>query len=188
MSRIGLKPIIIPEGVTITVKDKVVTVSKGEKSLTQALPQEVKVVVSENEVKVSVLKQDKTTKALHGLIRSLINNMVLGLTEGFSKTLELQGTGFRVNPKQDLPAGRQGIELALGFSHPVVYTPPVGITLEVKDQKLIIVSGIDKQLVGQVAANIREFKKPDAYKGKGIRFQGESIKLKPGKAAKAAGE
>ena len=107
--------------------------------------------------------------------------MIIGATKGFPKTLELEGTGFRVNPKGE------AIEMSLGFSHPVVYTPPQGIKLEVKENKIITITGADKYLVGQAAANIRQLKPPDVYKGKGIRYQGEQVKLKPGKAAKAAG-
>ena len=127
------------------------------------------------------LKRTKTSKALHGLTRSLIQNMVIGVTQGFTKTLELQGTGYRVKPQG------QGIELSLGFSHPIIYQAPAGIKLEVKDQKIITISGPDKQMVGQVAAELRHFRPPDVYKGKGVRYQGETVKLKPGKAAKAAG-
>lgn len=182
MSRVGAKPIPIPESVTVTVVGKVITVKASKGELAQILPAAVKVAVADNHILVSVKPVTDQNRALHGLFRSLINNMIIGVTAGFSKTLELTGTGFRVNLKD------KDIELSLGFSHPVVFVTPEGITLAVKDQKIITVIGADKQLVGQVAANIRKLRPPDAYKGKGVRYQDELVKLKPGKAAKAAGE
>lgn len=179
MSRIGQKPINLPENITARVSDNKVTVKSSKTSISQIIPEKIKVEVKGNQVIVSRSDDVRQTKALHGLIRSLIANMVIGVTDGFQKTLELQGTGYRVSQKG------AGIELSLGFSHPVSYEPLENIKLEVKDQKIIVISGIDKQLVGQTAAEIRAFKSPDAYKGKGIRYQDEVVKLKPGKAAKA---
>ncbi|OIN88099.1 50S ribosomal protein L6 [Candidatus Beckwithbacteria bacterium CG22_combo_CG10-13_8_21_14_all_01_47_9] len=122
-----------------------------------------------------------------GTQKSLLANAVIGLTSGFAKTMEIVGTGYKAVIKdQGLPAGRQGLELSLGFSHPVSFSAPEGITLTVKDNRFITVAGADKSLVGQVAANLRRLRRPDVYKGKGVRYQGEIIKLKPGKAAKAA--
>ena len=180
MSRIGKQPVIIPEGVNIDIKDSLITVSSKGKTLTQRIPKGIKVNLEKNLAIVTAKNSSNQTKAFHGLIRSLLFNMVEGVTKGYSKTLILEGTGFRVEAKD------KGIKLSLGFSHPIIYESPELIKLEVKDNKTIIISGSDKQLVGQVAAKIREFKKPDSYKGKGIRYQDEVVKLKPGKAAKAA--
>jgi len=180
MSRIGKKPIIIPDNVNISLADNIITVKSGNNQSTQPIPAEIKVEIQDKQVIVSSKKITKTTKALHGLIRSLINNMIIGVTEGYEKVLELHGTGYRVNPKGT------AIELTLGFSHPVVFDPPQGITLTIEENKIIHIKGIDKQLVGQVAAKIKHFRKPDVYKGKGIRYKDEFIKLKPGKSAKAA--
>ena len=181
MSRIGKQPITIKEGVTVTIKDDIVSVKSAKAELTERIPENIKVEVKDNQILVSVTKPTKQSKAFHGLTRSLIANMMTGVTDGYTKTLELQGTGYRVNSKG------KDIELSLGFSHPVEYQAPEGIILEVQDQKLIIITGINKQLVGQVAAKIRNLRSPDSYKGKGVRYQGEVVKLKPGKAAKAAG-
>ena len=180
MSRIGKQPVIIPQGVTVTVAAGLVTVKSASAELSQAIPTGIKVMIKDNQVICEPISKTEDVSALHGLIRSIIFNLVLGVTKGFTKTLEIQGTGYRVKPSGN------GIELSLGYSHPVIYNPPTGIKLEIKDNKFIVVSGPDKHLVGQVAANIKKFRRPDAYKGKGIRYQGEIIKLKPGKAAKAA--
>ena len=182
MSRIGKQPIIIPENVTVTIKGDEVLVKKDQTQLTQKIPMGIKVKLKDNIVIVSKLKNTKQTKALHGLVRSLIQNMVIGVTEGYKKTLELQGTGFRVAAKG------KGIELALGFSHPVVYEAPEGVKLEVTNQTTIIVSSANKQKVGEVAATIRHFKTPDSYKGKGIRYIDEHVRKKEGKKAVASEE
>ena len=186
MSRIGRQPIIIPNTVTVTLDGSKLTVKSEKAELKLTLPREIKVEIKDGQALVTLNKNQKTT-ALHGLYRSLINNMVIGVTEGYVKKLELVGTGFRANLKQNLPAGRQDIEMSLGFSHPVEFAAPDGITFAVEEQKTITVSGADKYVVGQTAANLRKLRVPDAYKGKGIRYQGEVIKLKPGKAVKAAG-
>ncbi|MBU1085572.1 MAG: 50S ribosomal protein L6 [Candidatus Beckwithbacteria bacterium] len=180
MSRIGKQPVIIPKEVTLEIKNDLMTVSSKGNILTQTIPAGIEVTLKDNLATVTVKNSSNQTKAYHGLVRSLLFNMVEGVTKGYSKTLVLEGTGFRVEAKD------KGIELSLGFSHPVIYQAPESIKIEVKDNKTIIISGADKQLVGQVAAKIREYKKPDSYKGKGVRYQGEVVKLKPGKSAKAA--
>ncbi len=180
MSRIGKKPITIPDNVTVTKTDNKIIVKKDNQQLSQDIPKGLKLEVKDSQVFVTVTDNQRQTKAFHGLIRSLIQNMIIGVTQGYQKTLELHGTGFRVSAKG------QGIEMTLGFSHPVVFDPPEGIKLEVTNQTTIVISGVDKQLVGEVAAKIRQSKPPDSYKGKGVRYQGEEVKLKPGKAAKAA--
>lgn len=180
MSRIGKKPITVPENVNVSVTGSKVIVKKDQTELSETIPSGIKVEIKDNLILVTTTDTNRQTKAFHGLTRSLIQNMIIGAIEGYKKTLELQGTGYRVAAKG------KGIELALGFSHPVSYEAPEGIKLEVQGQTIIVISGTDKQLVGEVAAKIRQFRKPDAYKGKGIRYKGEHIKLKPGKAAKAA--
>lgn len=179
MSRIGKQPILIPANVTVSVQGQKVTVKSGSIELTTVVPPEVKVEVKDNQVLCTVKSASKNIMAKHGLARSLVANLISGVVKPFVKTLEIQGTGYRAVVKGE------GIELFLGYSHPVIFNPPAGVKLELKD-KFIIVSGADKYLVGQATANIRDFRKPDVYKGKGIRYQGEVIKLKPGKAAKAA--
>ena len=180
MSRIGTQPITIPDNLTVIIDSGLITVKSASQELTQPLHRDIKVSQKDNILTVAVARTSRQSKALHGLTRSLIANMISGLVKDFTKTLEIQGTGFRVTPKG------AGIELALGYSHPLVFNPPQGIKLEIKDTKYIVVSGADKYLVGQVAANIRHFRSPDAYKGKGIRYLDELVRLKPGKAAKAA--
>lgn len=183
MSRVGKTPIAIPEGVTVKVKNGKVVVVGPLGQLEQEVPREIKVEVKNGQVFVSREKENKLAKSLHGLVRSLIANMIEGVTQGFSKVLELHGTGYRAKLE-----GKK-LVLQVGFSHPVVVEPPSGIEFELKGEKEIKVLGIDKQLVGNTAAWIRAMKKPEPYKGKGIRYQGEVVKKKPGKAAKVgAGE
>ena len=162
MSRIGKLPIVVPNGVTITVDpDKIII--KGQKGeLTLAHQNGIDVKVADNQVVVSRQNEDDKVRAAHGLQRTLINNAILGVTEGFEKKLEVNGVGYRLN------GGGQNLEMHLGFSHPIKYTAPAGIDIKVEKMN-ITVSGIDKQLVGQVAADIRAFKKPEPYKGKGIK-------------------
>lgn len=175
MSRIGKLPIPIPSGVTITVDDKhEVTVVGPKGTLKQFGQPFVKVDVTDNEVIVSRENEGQIARAGHGLMRALINNMVTGVTKGFEKKLELNGVGFRVS------GGGQALDMALGFSHPVKYNAPEGIQLTV-EKNLITVAGIDKQKVGQVAAEIRALKKPEPYKGKGIKYVDEVILRKAGK-------
>jgi len=179
MSRIGRLPIPIPAGVTLTVNGQAVTVAgpKGTLSLTVAEP--ITVATGEDgALVVSRPDDERNSRALHGLTRTLIANMVIGVTNGFEKTLELVGTGYRVTAKGT------DLEFALGYSHPIVVTAPDGITFAVESPVKFKVSGIDKQQVGEVAANIRKLRKPEPYKGKGVRYEGEVIRRKAGKAGK----
>ena len=181
MSRIGKKIIEIPKDVTVTVNghDVAVRGPKGNLSLT-VLPA-VEMVMGEangqKTITVNLLDTDQGT-AIWGLSRQLINNMIIGVTKGYSKQLELQGVGFKVALE-----GKNKLNMTLGFSHPVVFNLPEGISAKI-EKNIITIEGIDKQLVGEIAAQIRRLRKPDAYKGKGVRYVGEVIKLKPGKAAK----
>ena len=179
MSRIGKLPVSIPAGVTITVGDGNVVTVKGPKgTLSEKVSSEM---VLEQDAGVLYVKRpsdDKRHRALHGLTRTLINNMVLGVTEGYTKKLEIVGTGYRVTAKGS------DLEFALGFSHPVVVSAPEGITFAVESPTKFSVSGISKQQVGEVAANIRKIRKPEPYKGKGVRYAGEVVRRKAGKAGK----
>ncbi|MFT4230479.1 MAG: 50S ribosomal protein L6 [Microbacterium sp.] len=178
MSRIGRLPIDIPAGVTVTVDGQQVAVKgpKGELSLDVARP--IEVAVEEGQVLVTRPDDERASRSLHGLTRTLINNNIVGVTQGYSKGLEVVGTGYRVQQKGG------SVELALGFSHPVLVEPPVGITFTVEGNNKLTVSGIDKQAVGEAAANIRKIRKPEPYKGKGIRYAGEVVRRKAGKAGK----
>ncbi|WP_336658873.1 50S ribosomal protein L6 [Leucobacter sp. USHLN153] len=178
MSRIGKLPIAVPGGVDVKIDGQQVTVkgSKGELSLVVSEP--IRVAVEEGQVLVTRPDDERESRALHGLTRTLINNNIIGVTEGYSKQLEVVGTGYRVQQKGN------GLELALGFSHPVNVDAPEGITLTVEGNTKITVSGISKQAVGEAAANIRKLKKPEPYKGKGIRYAGEVVRRKAGKAGK----
>jgi len=178
MSRIGKLPIPLPQGVTAEVAGQDVKVKgpKGELQLTISEP--IKVSLEDNSILVSRPDDEAKSKSLHGLSRTLIANNVEGVSEGFSKSLEIVGTGYRAASKGST------VELALGLSHPVVVTPPDGITLTVEGNNKIVVSGISKQAVGEVAANIRKLRKPEPYKGKGIRYEGERVRRKAGKAGK----
>jgi len=178
MSRIGRMPVTIPSGVDVTINGREVTVTgpKGKLSLEVAEPIEV----SQNDGVITVTRpnDEGNVRALHGLSRSLVANMVTGVTEGYRKTLEIVGVGYRVQ------ARGSNLEFSLGFSHPVTVSPPEGITLRVETPTRLVVEGIDKQQVGEVAANIRKLRKPDPYKGKGLRYSGEHIRRKVGKAGK----
>jgi len=178
MSRIGRLPIDIPTGVDVKIDGQAVTVKgpKGELSLTVANPIEVK--LEENQVLVTRPDDERASRSLHGLTRTLINNQIIGVTEGYTKGLEIVGTGYRVVQKG------AAVEFALGFSHPVTVEPPVGITFTVEGNNRLTVAGIDKQTVGEVAANIRKIRKPEPYKGKGVRYAGEVVRRKAGKAGK----
>src|ERR1700722_9288512 len=179
MSRIGRSPIPIPSGVDVTVSDHHVVVTGPRGTLERDLPGEITAHQEEATLLVERPDDERGNRALHGLTRSLINNMVLGVTNGYNKDLEIVGVGYRAIAK-----GPGQLELALGFSHPVVVNAPVGITFEVPAPTRISVKGIDKELVGQVAANIRKIRKPEPYKGKGVRYAGERVIRKAGKAAK----
>ncbi len=178
MSRIGLKPITIPAGVEIKYNDGLVEVKGPKGSLTQEIGSEFKLNIEDGVLNLERPSEDKRIKALHGLYRTLIDNMVIGVTQGYSKTLKIEGTGYR--------ASKQGnkLNLNLGFSHPIVMEDPEGITTETPDDRTIKVSGIDKQLVGNYAANIRAWRKPEPYKGKGVKYEGEYIRRKVGKTGK----
>jgi len=181
VSRVGQAPIAIPDGVAVSVVGRQIHINGPRGELRRELPEDVTVEQVESEIRVSRDKETREVRALHGLVRSLVNNMVLGVTQGFEKSLEIQGVGYRVT--------KQGndLEFAVGFSHPVRKPAPAGIEFEVPSPTKIVVRGIDKELVGQTAAEIREIRKPEPYKGKGIRYEGEHIRRKAGKAAKAVG-
>ena len=179
MSRIGKTPIEIKSGVEVVVNADSVEIKGPKGTLAQSIPEGIEVQKEEETIIVKRDNDLRETKALHGLVRSLLNNMVQGVTEGYQKQLELVGVGYRAQSK-----GNNALELQLGFSHPVKYSAPDGITLEVPSQTEINISGIDKQVVGQVAADIRALKKPEPYKGEGIRYVGEHIIRKAGKTAK----
>lgn len=174
MSRIGKNPIEVPQGVEVKIDNKTVSVKGPKGTLTQTFLDSVDIKMEDNKVVVSVA--DPKNGNLHGLTRTLINNMVIGVTKGYEKALEISGIGYK--------AQKQGkkLVLTLGYSHPVEVEEVEGITIEVPSATSIIVKGIDKQLVGQVAANIREYKLPEPYKGKGIKYVGEHIRRKEGKA------
>jgi large subunit ribosomal protein L6 len=179
VSRIGRSPIPIPSGVDVSVADHHVTISGPRGTLQRDLPGDITARQEEATLLVERPDDERGNRALHGLTRSLLNNMVLGVTTGFTKDLEIVGVGYRAIAK-----GPGLLELALGFSHPVVVEAPAGITFEVPAPTRISVKGIDKELVGQVAANIRKIRKPEPYKGKGVRYAGERVLRKAGKAAK----
>ncbi len=180
MSRIGRQPVNIPNGVTVTQDANGEITVKGSKGELKMTPHEkVNVEITENEIVVTRKEEDKFSRSLHGLTRSLLQNLVTGVSEGFEKKLEIIGVGYR--------AQMQGKKLVLnlGFSHPVEYTPPAGIEIEIDQDKknILSVKGIDKEVVGHVASIIRGYKKPEPYKGKGIRYQGEYVRRKAGKTA-----
>ncbi|WP_346915910.1 50S ribosomal protein L6 [Clostridium sp.] len=179
MSRVGRLPIAIPAGVTVTVTpDNVVTVKGPKGELTKAMVKNINIAIEDNQVVVTRPSDIKEHRALHGLTRALINNMVIGVTNGFAKTLQLVGVGYRATAKG------KGLTLNLGFSHPVEIDAVDGITFELTDANTIVVKGIDKELVGAVAADIRTWRKPEPYKGKGIKYSDEVIRRKEGKTGK----
>jgi large subunit ribosomal protein L6 len=177
MSRIGKLPIDVPSGVTITIDSNVLTVKGPKGELTVPHLSDVTVALEDGQAKVTRKDDGRIAKAQHGLQRALLNNAVVGVTSGFEKKLEVNGVGFRVG------GGGQAIEMSLGFSHPVKYEAPAGVSLAVEKMN-ITVSGIDKQAVGQVAAEIRSLKKPEPYKGKGIKYADEVVLRKAGKTGK----
>ena len=176
MSRIGKMPITVPAGVTVTIEDNHVTVKGPKGELTRQINKNMKLTMDNGVITVERPDDEKESRSLHGLSRTLINNMIIGVIQGFSKTLEINGVGYR--------AAKQGqnINFTLGFSHPVVKEPPAGITFEVPAPNKIVVSGADKEVVGAVAADIRTLRPPEPYKGKGIRYEGEHVRRKIGKA------
>jgi large subunit ribosomal protein L6 len=178
MSRIGRKSIPVPSGVDITIDGQTVKVKGPKGELRHTVADPITVERNESELVVKRPNDERRAKELHGLSRTLVANMVVGVTEGYRKTLEIAGTGYRVTAKG------KDLEFALGFSHPVLVPAPEGITFTVERPTLFHIAGIDKQLVGEVAANIRKIRPPEPYKGKGVRYQGEVIRRKAGKAGK----
>ncbi|AAK81057.1 large subunit ribosomal protein L6 [Clostridium acetobutylicum] len=179
MSRVGKQPVEIPSGVTVTVTpDNVVTVKGTKGQLEKAMHKDMKIAVEDNKVVVTRPSDSKNHKALHGLTRALINNMVIGVTEGFSKTLQLVGVGYKAQLKG------KSLILNLGYSHPIEVASIEGVTFEIPDANTVVVKGINKELVGSVAADIRTFRKPEPYKGKGIKYSDEVIRRKEGKTGK----
>ncbi|WP_242888848.1 50S ribosomal protein L6 [Actinomadura litoris] len=178
MSRIGRLPIAVPGGVEVSLDGQQVTVKGPKGTLSHTVAEPIEVQLEDGHVNVSRPNDINTVRALHGLTRSLINNMVVGVTEGYKKTLVIQGVGYRVVAKG------KNLEFSLGYSHPITVEPPEGITFTVERPTQLVVEGIDKQKVGEVAANIRKLRKPDPYKGKGVRYEGEQIRRKVGKAGK----
>lgn len=179
MSRIGKMPIAIPAGVTVTVTpDNVVTVKGAKGQLTKAMSKDIKIDVEDNNIVVTRPSDAKEHRALHGLTRSLLNNMVIGVSEGYQKSLDLIGVGYRAQVQ-----GKK-LVLNLGFSHPVEIEVVEGISFETPAANKVIVKGIDKQVVGEIAANIRSWRKPEPYKGKGVKYENEVIRRKEGKTGK----
>jgi large subunit ribosomal protein L6 len=179
MSRIGKSPIPVPSGVDVSVSGNHVSVNGPKGRLERTVPGAITVRQEGETLVVERPNDERQNRALHGLVRSLVNNMVVGVTEGFRKELEIVGVGYRATAK-----GTNALELALGFSHPVNVTAPDGVTFEVPSPTRIVVNGIDKEAVGQVAADIRAWRKPEPYKGKGVRYAGEHVQRKAGKAGK----
>jgi large subunit ribosomal protein L6 len=179
MSRIGKTPIPVPAGVDIAIEGRTISVKGPKGALSRTIPGEITVRDDDGTLVVERPDETRESRSLHGLTRTLIANMIVGVTDGFRKELEIVGVGYRAEPQ-----GANGIKLALGFSHPVNVTAPAGINFEVPTATQVVVSGIDKEIVGQVAANIRSIRKPEPYKGKGVRYAGERVLRKAGKAGK----
>ncbi|WP_298208845.1 50S ribosomal protein L6 [Ferrimicrobium sp.] len=179
MSRIGKQPIVLPDGVTITLEGTRVKVNGPKGTLEREMPPMVSVELNDRTVSVQRVDDSRQARAMHGLSRTLVNNMVVGVSEGYRKQLEIVGVGYRAQ----LRAPGE-VELALGFSHPVIVKAPEGIGFEAPSPTRLVVQGVDKELVGQVAANIRKIRKPEPYKGKGVRYEGEKVVRKVGKAGK----
>ena len=179
MSRIGNAPVTVPSGVDVTISGANITVKGPKGTLSREIPGGIEVTQDDGALTFTRPNDERKNKALHGLVRSLVNNMVIGVTDGFKKELEIVGVGYRAEAQ-----GPNALRLNLGFSHPVAISAPEGITFEVPQPTQVIVTGIDKEVVGQVAANIRSIRKPEPYKGKGVRYAGERIIRKAGKAGK----
>ncbi len=182
MSRIGKMPVAMPSGVTVSQQGNRITVKGPRGELSRTLPQVITVSQEDGQLVVTRPSEDPQHKALHGLTRSLVNNMVEGVTKGFQKTLEIVGVGYKAETRP------YGVQLALGFSHPVEFRAPDGIKLTATNATTVLVDGADKEIVGQVAAEIRSLRPPEPYKGKGVKYQGETIRRKAGKAGKAGGK
>ncbi|HET9541876.1 MAG TPA: 50S ribosomal protein L6 [Acidimicrobiales bacterium] len=180
MSRVGQAPIPVPSGVEVKIEGRVVTVKGPKGELSRTLPEVLSITQDAGELTVDRADEERESRALHGLFRSLVANMVTGVTEGYRRGLEIVGVGYRATAQGD-----RALELAVGYSHTVKVQAPEGITFEVPSNTRIDVVGIDKETVGQVAADIRAIRKPEPYKGKGIRYQGEVVRRKAGKAASA---
>jgi large subunit ribosomal protein L6 len=178
MSRVGLAPIPVPSGVEVNISGRHVSVKGPKGQLDQELPEPITAKVDDGVLTVSRPDDQRASRALHGLSRALLSNMVVGVSQGFTKELEIVGVGYRA-----VAQGPSKLELQLGFSHPVHVQAPDGITFEVPQPTQVIIAGIDKQVVGQVAANIRSIRKPEPYKGKGVRYKDERVRRKAGKAA-----
>ena len=179
MSRIGKRPVPLPTGVTAQIEGRKVTVKGPKGEISRTVHADLTLVVEDNAVVVRRPSDENLHKALHGLTRTLVANMVEGVTKGFSKSLEIQGVGYKAEPKPF------GVQLVVGFSHPVPYHAPKGIKISVDNNVLLKVEGVDKELVGQVAAELRNVRPPEPYKGKGIRYVGEQVRRKAGKTAQA---
>ncbi len=179
MSRIGKSPIPVPSGVDVSIRGRTITVKGPNGTLSREIPGEITVRQDDGTLVVERPDDERENRSLHGLTRSLVNNMVVGVTAGFAKELEIVGVGYRAEAQ-----GPTALRLALGYSHPVLVAAPEGVTFEVPQATRIVVRGIDKEKVGQVAANIRAIRKPEPYKGKGVRYAGERILRKAGKAGK----
>ncbi len=181
MSRIGTRPVVIPDGVTATPRKGAIEIKGPKGSLEVTVPEGIKAALEDGTVVVSRQSEEKRIKSFHGLTRSLINNSVIGVSEGFTKVLRITGTGY----KADL-VGKADLRFSLGYSHPVDFPLPKGVEATVEERgTLVSLHGIDKQLVGETAARIRKIRPPDSYKGKGVRYEGEQLRLKPGKAGAA---
>ena len=175
MSRIGKKPVTLPKGVAVEIQGNTVAVKGPKGELRRTLHTEMQVALADGQVTVSRPSEEKRHKALHGLSRTLVQNMVDGVSKGFSKTLEIQGVGYKAEAKP------YGVNLIVGYSHPVKYEAPKGIKISVENNTVVKIEGADKEMVGQVAAELRQVRPPEPYKGKGIRYQGEQIRRKAGK-------
>jgi large subunit ribosomal protein L6 len=180
MSRIGKKPVPLPKGVTAALVGQRITVQGPKGEISRLVHAELTVEVEGEQVLVRRPSDESRHKALHGLTRTLIANMVEGVTTGFKKTLEIQGVGYKAEPTKD------GVTLIVGYSHPVKYQAPKGVKISVDNNTVVKVEGVDKELVGQVAAELRAVRPPEPYKGKGVRYQGEQVRRKAGKTAQAA--
>ena len=175
MSRIGMKPVPVPAGVKVSINGREVVTEGKLGKMAVVLPETISAAVEGNEVKVSRVSDEGNNKALHGLFRSLIKNNIIGVSEGYKKELQIVGVGYKA-----VLAGTK-LTLSLGYSHDIVYQVPEGIKIQITDGTKLLISGVDKQLVGEVAASIRKFKKPEPYKGKGVRYSDEHVVIKPGK-------
>ncbi|HMJ81424.1 MAG TPA: 50S ribosomal protein L6 [Candidatus Dormibacteraeota bacterium] len=182
MSRIGRLPITVPQGVTVTIQGSHITVSGPRGELQRDLAPEMRLVQEDGAVRVERPADDKRSRELHGLTRTLVANMVIGVTEGYRKGLEITGVGYRAQK-----VGEK-LQLNLGYSHPIEIEPPTGISFELENPTHLAVTGIDKELVGHVAARVRATRKPEPYKGKGVRYAGEVVRRKAGKAGKIGGK